>query len=74
MNTHTINLHVFLHKRNVVSLTEIILLSTVILHIFSLIKLNRRIYNESMYMVVDVSLRWENRCKKFCGRIFRRKM
>ena len=59
MNTSTINLHVFLHKRNVVSLTEIILLLTVILHIFSLIKLNRRIYNESMYMVVDVSLRWE---------------
>ena len=54
MNTPTINLHVFLH-----SLTEIILLSTVILHIFSLIQLNRRIYKESMYMVVDVSLRWE---------------
>ena len=59
MNTPTINLHVFLHKRNVVSLTEIILLSTVILRIFSLIKLNGRIYNESMYMVIDVSLRWE---------------
>ena len=34
-------------------------MSTVILHIFSLIKLNGRIYNESMYMVVDVSLKWE---------------
>ena len=57
MNTPTINLHVFLHKRNVVSLTEIILLSTVILHIFSLIKLNRRIYNEIMYKVGKIVLK-----------------